>query len=99
LYHDIIFNQEILDKILRCNSDVCSAHNTQNIIKWSKKGMEELIKILDEKEMRNHEGNMSYPVWGKIRWNNNISWLTFWGGFLFNICNDDDYIRLKEMYK
>ena len=97
LYHDVIFNQEILDKIMRCNADVCSVYNGQNIVKWSKKGITELLNILEEEEMRHNLDGLSYPVWGRIRWNDNITWKTFYGGFLFNLTNDGAYNRLKEL--
>lgn len=96
LYNDIIFDQKTLDELLRCNCDVCCIQNSQNIIKWSQKGIEELIRILDEKEeYRFNWDGLSYPVWGKLRWNKNITWYTMQGGRLLNINTDDQYNRLR----
>jgi len=47
--------------------------------------------------MRHNLDGLSYPVWGRIRWNDNITWKTFYGGFLFNLTNDGAYNRLKEL--
>jgi len=100
LYHDVVLGDETVKWLLCCKADVCCVKNSQNIIKWSKRGLEELIRILgsDDKYKYNWDG-LSYPVWGKIRWNNNLTWETVWYVPLFNICNDNNYKQLREKYK
>jgi len=100
LYNDVLFNQKTIDELLKCQSDVCSIQNSQNIIKWSKRGIEELIKILDEdEECRYNWDGLSYPVWGKLRWNDNITFKTIWYVYMLNVSTDDDYIEMRKRYK
>jgi len=98
LYNDVIFDQTTLTNLLKCNADVCCMYNSQNIIKWSKKGLEELINILNEDEQyRFNWDGLSYPVWGRLRWNDDISFSNIQDGLMLNITNDNMYRRLKEM--
>jgi len=95
LYGDVVFNQKTLDTIMKCKADVCCIGNSQNIIKWNRKGIDELLQILEDKEMRNNHDGLSYPVWGKLRWNDNITWATN-DGYLVNVNNPDFWVPLAE---
>lgn len=100
LTHDYIFEQSLLEKVLKCKSDICCANNYQNLVKWSKKAFEELLNVLDEDEKyRFNKDGIGYPVWTRLKWNENLTYSNFFGR-THNINTNEKYRKYlgRDLY-
>ena len=72
LYGDVLFSQKTLEDILKCSCDVCciidrEGNHRQDLVKWSHRGLQFAMNILNDKELRENADGLNNPVWHQIR--------------------------------